>query len=669
MKKFLDNNLYLIFFFLTLIYIGFAFNKANIENQLFGDFPGHLYQSKSLFTNVDSAIYNFDYFLGFYPALYPPLTSYIRDISLGIMSVKNYVLIFYLVNFYIFYLFINKIFGKNKVNNPFFVLIFLYFLFASAPWLIVVYNLRIGSMPSLLGFNLLIIYIYYFLHTKRNNYKVSLILGLIGGLIFLTHAITASVYILLFTSMFLLDILRYKQNKVKFMQIKVDFFAGLSSLLIGIPWIYSLLYLQNQIPKLGIEGYASIETILLIGVLFFLFLVLLKYKLYNFDDKDIVLLTTSVILISIGTTSKYLSIQFSNGLHIYRYFPYAIYILLIFLGRIYKKLIGVSHFKYQLFGIIFLIYVSFSLIINNDFYFNINLNIPKTVSLVNKRFLDISENIARANAASYLSTKLVTNYNAIDTYGLFAQDSPLFVFVSAIRNKLVPKINLNLFGYDLKQSDLFENTGDINQKLDLFGVNYLLLESNTIKEQKQLFANSNKLLQIGNFKIKNNSSKLYLYNTNFDYGVIEPLSYLPKYEPSANIVEKWKGLNKNNLYTKDSRVQDIKFDKVNIKPNMIKDLNVSNDKVSFYVNSEKDIPVLVKFADSHVLKVKNNDKFVNKYNVSPGLFFVYGKGHFEIYPQAPKMLHLLVLFSKLSILLISIYLIYSKLSIKRNSSI
>jgi len=665
MRKFISNNLYLFFFSLTVIYIGISFNKSNIDNQLLGDFPGHLYQSASLFTNVDSAIYSFQYFMGFYPALYPPLTSYIRDIALNFMSVKTYIVLFYSINYYMFLVFMNRIFGKGKRINLFFILAFLYFLLAPRAWLIVVHNLSIGSMPGFLGINLLIIYIYYYLHIKRDNYNSSITLGLAGGLIILTHAITASVYFVLYTTSFFLKLYKYKQKRISFMQLKIDLFSGLISFLIGIPWIYCLLSLQNQIPKLGVEGYASIELILFLGVIVFLFLTLKKYNLYKLDDNDITLFITALILLVFGTISKFLSVQIATGLHLYRYYPYSIYIFLILLGRIYQKIIGVSQIKYQFFAILFIVYISFSLIGYYNFNFKVNLNITDRLDLSNTRILDISENLAFADAAYYVSTQLVTKQNAVDTYGLFAQDAPMYVFTSIIRNKLVPKINLNLFGVDLKQSDLFNEIEDINEKLDLFGVQYLVVEKNTLKDNKDFVIETKLLSEIGQYEINKYKGKLYLYDTKFDYGVVAPLSYLPKYEPDASIVKRWEGLNTNNLYTKDKRVEDIKFEQVKLKSNIIKDLKVSNNRVSFNVDSDKDLPILVKFADSPILKIENNGTFVDKYNVASGLFFVYGKGQFDIYPQAPKMLHLLVNLSKLLILLMSIYLIYIRLFMNR----
>ena len=632
---------FLIIVFLNVFYVLSLGEKAGPFSW---DFPGHGYQAISSLTNLSRSIFNFKYFLGFYPILYPPLFHFLRDVISKTTSLSPYesilvlLAIFQNAFFYVLY----KIFNAFKVNHFYYFLLSMTFIVTSIGF-INISSWEAGTGVATTGFFLFALFVYLLkTNTKRYSY---LSLGLVFGLTVLTHTISASAILgILGISTFISLIKKDKETATRYV------ITAIVGLAIGAIWLVPYLVINPLVPRGGMTGYQDVVFIFLAG--FFSYLVFEKLNIRQ-KSRDYSLGVSGILLFLLGMFPYKLN---STGIQFNRYAYFGLIIIIPFIFA--KTQIKNAPKSPRLIAVLV---VLFLLIAKEVERFPIY---PKIINenqySFSGRILDATTTSGKLHFPHYLNTKLVLNgKNLVATGGTFVENAPNAILALSLRMAVNPNSWFPLFTGSYKNILTLNTRENIKEKMRLFGISHILISNNGEIGESALVENENKYHVLDEVVFGNASE----HKPIVDYAVelkdtsplVLPLSYIPEYTKDRNLYDAWSSLSLGNLYTKDQNVVGYVTNDLDFNAS-VDDLQIDSDEIRFKVFSKAPAPILVKFAYSPFLKAYSNGREIKVMKVSPDFILVFAQGNVAVTTFVPKSFVLAKYVTLFSLLLVSSYL-------------
>ena len=490
-------------------------------------------------------------------------------------------------------------------------------------------------------------FFYLAIIVKQDSLKKSIIAGILLSIIILSHSFTAVAAIL---SALILGIVLRK--KIKYMLLQFIIAIGLSAF-----WIFPFVHFSEFKEGMFIGGgvpylHPLIFYILLASIVF------IGIKKDETMKPVLYLATTFIFLVQFFSYFSTLLPQ-DFPLHLFRFNIFVYCFFGIFISRIicykpierYKKLI--------LFLLLFLTIVTTFSLAGELFKFrDRNIEIDASELAGKEKF---GRGIVIASITPYraphavwgnLLSKKIPLLN-----GLFVESSLSSRSINTLLLEIWPKSFVwGVAPYPINEREL---SFLLPYHLNYFGVCWILTD-NLIDEKNLPEINKTKTTAMLDFMGAKIKYDYFIYNLNCN--IIESVDHLPlRIESkrwSKEIEEWWNHPHKiSRIYVKS----DKPFSFAHPKKVEIEVLEARNDYYKFYINSQTEVPVLIKISYFPNWHAFTDGKPTKIYQASPNLMFVQAKGVLELKFTRSKIEILGYVFSLLTIVLCIFLLNYKKI--------
>lgn len=594
-------------FQLPFVYLGYQYFVRD-SLQVY-DASSHLAQVKFLKDYLWPEINGFNYLnlLGFdqgllYPSLFHYLAATLAFFVDSVLATKFVLLIAILVLPVSLYSFISTIFISR--NSRVFVTGFLLVTLVSVPGYFganVKGLLQIGLLPSFVSLPIVFLYLWSLLKAKPNWIMSALLLACV----FLTHLV-AGVFCLVFYLSFVLSQISSKKFSTNLLK-QILLAMGLAAFFL-VPFVfnYSLISQSAHLTSLFWPNLFILVVLLVCAASLWLFK---REKLYSLQLAAVIL-GVFVVLDAIILTNYNDGFLFTKiyNLHLYRYQIY-LYLLTVilflywpvqFLFEIPRK----PKIKPELISLLPLAVVIFAIFFHPAFLVT-NLTIKTTENSLDGRFLEVF-NRQDSYPFIYSSQNNLVAKGKPWAYGLLTDSTPNGPYLSSLIRSFDPFAKPTLKENLIEQKSL--DRTKLYDALDLFAIqNLLFLEpekavtSQTLDTRLLKSGVGQNLIEIPRWELKPT-------NANWDREVEK--WWLSKGKMDSLLVE---GIRQRQTATSSAKITSLKH---------------SRDwtKFSFTIDSQDEVPVLVKFTHLPFWQATVEGKKVEIHRTSPYLMLIYGKG-------------------------------------------
>lgn len=635
-------------FFITCILIPFF--KSDIQ---IWDSIGHLNLANSI--NLKDGFYTWDnmYWGGWVKGLYYPLLfhilvklfSYIVSIELSYKIIVS--IIGLLIPLVLFYL-INLKIKERGFRFVIFLFSLLTYYFIPGQYLgSILGTFHAGGAPAILGTLLLLLIIIYFIKlTQRSNKfitKYVVILGMLGGLLILTHLFTTTVFGIYFLFFALIAVFR---KDIRILRSVVFISCIITALVLF--WIIPFFTLKEYLVTFGIPGEKQFLFILTIGLLLLLVSYYLSRKgVKNFlTNYDHALVLTTIILGFLTIFTSQNPRLLSSGVHFYRYsffyslfFPVSVYFLIRDLKINININIKSVFFVNLLIGLYFFCVIFPFVNLTHDYDLEVRLtNMPK----IKGRVLDMAQDdLFTVDLPRTIGEEIVRKYHVPVFIGTYVESSENNYYISPLLKTLSP--NSTVWTLPQPMVPVSDKEGLLRQ----YGINYIVsLRKDTYGVIKDEDLHP---IEIGEVYDKNTHSKIwpiYLIQIS-DNDLAETLDYLPQYSPSMSQSKDW---------PKDYKFSDLRIVTGDCYTSDLSDINltkpavaveeISNTELDLNIESETKAPILLKYSEFpfwHAYDINNTEIPICR--IFPSSMFLVGNGRIQLKFEVPKYFYMLQVLS------------------------
>jgi len=595
------------------------------------------------------------FYLGFSQGVfYPPLFHYLAaalsfltkiEIALKIMIVLPVLLLPFS-----FYCFVRH-FDFKKEESLVSTIIFSLILFLAPSWVGGGFKATFTTGLIVNNFALPIFFFYLIVLDKKLKQQKPLFPSIVFSLLLLTH-LPSAVSALLMT--IVLAALSWKENKTSLKKAFLfSFFFIVNVLAFTSFWLIPFICFQSlsgaeTLPML----FKPFDALLLISSIF----IFVYPKQVKQREKKLAIMVLAILLFSFSAIHEGLPVTF----HFYRIQSFA-YLLSPALLISILKTWGLK-FKKELSVFLLLFLLITSLVVKFPFE-KVELT-ELNLGNVSGRILFSKETEEDPVHLHVINNEIsLQNPNNESITGLFMESNFNSYFVMALLQKLDEK-NF-IWGIPLLERvylKLYENRFSKEDFYRLFNITHLLTLSDKFS------TDSGKLVTLDPHSegVFLNERFLFLKKVQDD-SLIEPLDYQPLIIKKGN----WKETVKEWFLKKGKKeiVLDAKTIKNGLKTENIADNETikdvvyhtdNKDQLSFFVDSEKPLPLLVKISYFPKWHAYQDGKEIPIIQASPSLIFLYGKGKIDLKYEDLKIEKIGRLISLVSIVLASVYYIFRK---------
>lgn len=449
--------------------------------------------------------------------------------------------------------------------------------------------------------------------------------GLLFGLLFLTHPLTAMAAAVYLIFAGVTAILR--RNRQEFKKLA---FTGLVGILIGLPWI--LAQLDPSFASTAVNLPSSPEAypwILIFG---------LVLALINDQKKINPLVLTMIALGLAAVTPQQLIRQFENwgirGLHFFR----LIWFFNLTLATIMAAMIPVSSVKKikaaTMAAGILIILMAIGLGPQPKPEVDLRPDFSR-VKDFNGRVMDVSRHAFKLDYPQTVEHGLTKETNLIgSTRWIFESGSRGLMFYS-LKNGLEPQsfkdgTYLSFFNDSFGKPRRQANIGEM---ADLLGVNYVTYTSENPPPDRE------NIWKIGEISWTDGAGQKlrlnYLMEKISDEPLVTTLDYIPEAVPDIDLGDWWLGeADKNKLMTDEEYLPPENID---LSIPEIQDIKINPMDLSFKVDGNAPAPVLVKFSWSPYWQAQSPDGGYagRPMWITPGNMLIYAQGDIKLFWKPP----------------------------------
>ncbi|MEM3127353.1 MAG: hypothetical protein QW331_04790 [Candidatus Woesearchaeota archaeon] len=602
----------------ALIVLIFPFLKYN--DLFIWDMGGHYFSSWYVKEYLFPRIIGWNpYFLLGFPQnqFYPPLYSYLTALLSFIMPLewafKLLLTVAILLTPLSFYYFLRSLeFSKEKASVVAFLMYAILFLF---PLEHLGGNFHstfnVGLVSNALALPLM--FFYFGALKKSFATKKFVLTSLLLALIILTHIWMTIAAAIVALTMILAHFLKKKEN-ILFVWKHFAFAFGLSAFWI-IPFIAKFSY--TSATSVGFDYQLNYLFLFFGGIL--AVAAFMKKKEASFFSALAIFLIASFMLLSF--------LVFEWPVHIYRF--------LIIMHLFLTAAIFAWFKKENLFLYLFIIVVSIGLIFTST-------NLHPEGALHVEVIKELPKNMDGR-------VMILASYDKQPSPHIFQTKIPMMNKAHAIKGLYVESSKNSRYLFDLEiemdryttlawgvENDFFSlsnNTTIIKELLpyqfSLFNINNVISFSNYSEDWQFVKRISFSLVNDGSGKFKRYYYELYKVN---DSELIQVLDYVPRHVKSEN----WDNLAAQWFITKDIKkgilvneaVPDV-FGTGKEKVTIL-EMSPTQEHIKFSVESDKDVPILIKISEFPNWKAYVNGKETKIYRASPYIMLIYGKGMIEL---------------------------------------
>ncbi|MEM2768671.1 MAG: hypothetical protein QXL50_01975 [Candidatus Pacearchaeota archaeon] len=448
-----------------------------------------------------------------------------------------------------------------------------------------------------------------FLNKKRN-----LLAALLASMAFLT-SIFMIVIILIFLLIFAILNVRTKKQQINFILICIFIFSLIAFW--AIPFFKFIAFTK----ALNIPGGApQLHPFLLSLMIVSIIIIAMKNDKKSFPF--ILLAIIFLILTMFGSLTKL-------TLHFFRFHSINYFLFGILLSRL---CVITSFKKYHKFICIFLTLLCMASVIiftgalgMNDVITNLNMPIIK--KLVEKEDgygIVISTIHPTRSQHAIANSFLLNNIAMVD--GLFVESS----LNSRAINSLKKELNPSAFTWGV--ANYYVNESEIRfllpYHIKYLGISFLFLDNWTYKEKLKII-NPNEVYEV-DVSLNENISKFYLLKVNNSlFEIVNAVHPVNKKDFEKKIQEWWgdKYLINHILIESDYPLPEYNTDNINAS---VKILEKKNNYIKIFVDSPKEVFVLIKISYFPNWHAFSNNKEIKIYRASPNFMVIYGKGVIEL---------------------------------------
>jgi hypothetical protein len=607
--KFFSEKAYLLLFFAVYAYsIFWLIWPFFIHNSLFtADIPGHYfsawYTKEYIFPKISG--WNPYFFFGFPQNLfYQPLftfatviLSFLMPLEYAFKSIVAFSILLLPVSFYYFARSFENI-GKIEASSIMVIMFAVLFIFENGVMggdMFSTFN--VGLVANTLGFSL---FFFYFGSLKKGfsqgNYLQS---AFIFALIILTHTITSIVAILLLSTF---AIVHYNKNSLFFSgkQLLLGFLLSAFWLVPAIAYIdYTDLFISGSLPYdlivLIVSGLATIY--------------LWFSKKNDYLEPSLFAFIVAVLCFVGWNYANY-------PMHYYRLTMFVVLMLPIVLYGLVKNLFWKKPgIILPIVSILFFLLVVGTL---SGLYPEGNIRKPfveKVQGETSGRVLIYAKETEQAGNHE-LQHAIPIKYKLYGVKGLFQESS---------KNSIIARV---MEEQQWDSNDFDKNI--IREELELLGINYVVSKNQILPEWKDF----GKIVSFYFWQPDKEFMEKYtyhIYKAN-ESSLIQVLDYAPK-----NYLGKDWDLEVINWFGNKNMRRNIFINgKENMQPGFgsevirILEKSPTMDRIKFFVESEKRVPIYIKISYFPKWKAYQNGIETPIYKASPNFMIVYGKGEIEL---------------------------------------
>ena len=458
--------------------------------------------------------------------------------------------------------------------------------------------------------------------------------GLWLGVLFLTHALTASLGVV-FLLIQLIYILLHP-IKAHYIKLKEWLYSLLLAVLIGLPWILTFLDQNFQHTAFNITGRIFPLSFICLTLLF----ISLVLQIINRRTPSRLLIFT--ILAGLASVlplwpTKIIELYLFRGIHFYRYYSFLVILTPVSIISISNKFSSkiLAKISQTLTKIIILSVIVITIFIPlNPYTYYVETYWDQATQLGEGRVIDTA-NKNDIDLFTRMADHLLTqNTSLLGSFGLFFESSSTGINY-AVAKHLLNKDSYGVPIYEIYIQELASQIGDDSDYLlDLLGINYQAFTSpNKIEENTTTFA----MIDVRDEKKGLHKQSYYHLKKINDSRLVEPLSKMVEVNPDLDLWTWWSNPEKK-LTAREEHQPPVS---VNLGQPQVTGLKVKNDQISFNVNSQAPAPIYLKFSYSPYWQATaiNPDSFVSQpLWITPGNMMVYAVGEVSLKWQNPSYL-------------------------------
>jgi hypothetical protein len=646
--SFFDSKEILIaYIILLLILVGSSGAFLFQNNLLAWDHWGHTNSAKLILENSwpDPVVWDSGFFNG-YPQnqFYPPLFSWIIS-TIGfvvpiVLAYKLFVIFLYFLTPIVCYKFARVFWEKKQaqiltlvLTLSFFIPDYFYFGEHIGLGGTIFSTFEIGLVPSLLGFLILIYFITCF-EKKQSFIK----LGILFALGVLAH------YLFLIAVIYLLIKLIKGKNLPQIMRVLILGF-GLSAFW-WIPLLFNKAFLSSAFYHTNLLNLISI--IIIIGIIIFF-----KQKNAQKEKELFIFVCTTFLIILLAEKASFLG-------QLYRVlFPIAFFsipLLFYYLNqnkKHFKKIFNYTPLIFVLLIMIFSLGIDFGS--QTDLTFSKNFEKTTSSSII----LGSSTVLKSHHALFY---KYFDETSNTSLKGLFVEQSPNMLFFAGVLTHINPR-EFNWGTTSLKGEKI--DPENLDNLFNLLGVSSIITtekinpEVNYLKKElvgsQDINYSKQKILWFDT-SYKTNKSNIYYYTLK-EKERVEPLIYVPDFY----LGDDWKKFSAGYLANYSRVVTNEQLVDVSTNPlAKITNFSRTTNKISFFVDSNVTVPVLIKESFFPKWKAYVNGKPTKIYIATPYFMLIPAKGNIELVFEKDIYDQFSILISILFGVIVLFYIIFQR---------
>ncbi len=614
---------------LALVFRFIYFFSKNPTFLYFWDYLGHVQESINISWPWIGGWNNL-YWGGYPTILYPPASHWLLGLlnyltKTSQLAVSIFIILSIMLLLHSLWIFSKQLIKNSQQQLVAFALSVIFYLLSPVNSLVSMKGtLFSGTITATLAISIFI----YFLSQKRWYYQ-----GFLLGILFLTHALTSSMALLFMAIQFTYLVLSSSSQKL--IEIKHWLYSLLLASLIGLPWILTFLDRNFQHTAFNITG-----RIFTLGIICLVFLIIgLITQLISRKKPSVYFVFTLLAgLLSILPLwpMKIIEQYLVRGIHFYRYYSFLVILApIVFIANnnritnlIFSKINPILAKSLAIFTIILTLFIPLT---PYQYRFETYLNnIPNSIE---GRFIDTAD-MTDIDLFTRAADHLVANQTPLmGSHGLFFESSSTGMNY-AVAKHLLNQDSYSVPIYKIYIEKLAEKVGETDQLLDLLGINYQVFTTkNEIEEDAINFA----MIDIRDEKNGVHKQSFYHLKKINDTQLVEPLSYAIDTNQELDLW-KWWSQPDRKLTTRTDHQPPISLDLGSPQVNNIK---VSQDKISFFVDSDKPAPIYIKFSYNPYWQARalSETAFTSQpLWVTPGNMAIYAMGDIELSWQTPSYL-------------------------------
>lgn len=636
-----------LFYSLIFLYKIFQFIQDNPQFYLYWDWPGHFDKAIKLGLPWQGG-WDTSFWGGYPTLLYPSLSHYVlKGLLLIFPDQKTAAIAMSLLAasflLFSFYFLVKKYIDRLSIDKLVVFGLMILLTFYSSPSYLASFNglLLGGGFTATIATALFILII-----SNRNAY----LRGIFYGVLLLTHTLTALMAGIFLLIGLTLNYLSHKQEKanntgsVNFIRYRSYLTSLLVGLAIGAPWLVSFIDPAFKSTAFNVSGQTPQVTFIL---LFGLLVLWLEYR------PKITTLWVFIFLLGLMTLAPEGVVDWLQeffpikGLHFYRFSWFFIILIPLIIRKTVPSRITLRKdwSRLSLLLLMALLMIKAPVLFNES-----ELRIIDTeLDLRESRMMDVSpRNLAEPyiHAIEFESAK---NLNANSAAGLFFESSQRGLQYYELANIITPSKFKN-GTYGILFNDLDGNPRqafDVDQTSRLLGINYI---SRVTLDKPETNSDIHLIGEIRNRYDPESVRFITLEKLN-DEPLISTLAKIPKYSKRISLGSWWLDTDHLELLTDQGSPL---IDELNLTEPDIDNISISEQTITFKVNSDMPAPVLIKFTYNKYWKAwaQDNQSFTTQPQwVTPGHMMIFANGNIKLYWHTPIYLSLSWLASGLVMLL------------------